>query len=108
MCANCGTSATTLWRKNRAHTQDLCNACGCYEMTNKVPRPRHLFLKDRAAAGAAAAKPARQAAAPAPQAAGASSDESSDGSITLMPRGGRCAPTRLPLPPCCCLISNTL
>ena len=96
MCANCGTSATTLWRKNRAHTQDLCNACGCYEMTNKVPRPRHLFLKDRAAAGTASVKPARQALPPPRATASASSDESSDASTAPVPRGGRCGPTGCP------------
>ncbi|KAK9845281.1 hypothetical protein WJX81_002192 [Elliptochloris bilobata] len=87
VCANCLTSATTLWRKNRAHTQDLCNACGCYEMTNKVPRPRHLFLKDRYGSSGAAPRPARQPAAAA--AACASSDDGSDASAAPAPRGGR-------------------
>nr|CDS31068.1 hypothetical protein HmN_000049100 [Hymenolepis microstoma] len=38
MCANCQTSATTLWRRN-AEGEPVCNACGLYFKLHKVNRP---------------------------------------------------------------------
>ncbi|VDL58165.1 unnamed protein product [Hymenolepis diminuta] len=35
MCANCQTSATTLWRRN-AEGEPVCNACGLYFKLHKV------------------------------------------------------------------------
>ncbi len=96
VCANCGTSDTTLWRKNREHTQDLCNACGCYLATNKVNRPAHLFLKDRNAAGGLKhPRPPAAAPAPAPAADYTSDESSDDASAELAPaaRAARCALT---------------
>lgn len=90
VCANCGTSATSLWRKNRSHTHDLCNACGCYEATNKVPRPAHLFLKDRSRSVAVPAK-APAPASPVAAEEGYSSEEGADvlrGALGARP--GRC------------------
>lgn len=101
VCANCGTSATSLWRKNRSHTHDLCNACGCYEATNKVPRPAHLFLKDRSRI---VAVPAKTPAPASPAAAeGYSSEEGADvlrGALGARP--GRCV--RPPARTCVCKI----
>ncbi|KAL5964160.1 GATA-binding factor 2 [Taenia solium] len=38
VCANCQTSATTLWRRN-AEGEPVCNACGLYFKLHKVNRP---------------------------------------------------------------------
>ena len=38
-CANCHTSSTPLWRKDRATGTVLCNACGIYLKTHGRPRP---------------------------------------------------------------------
>ncbi|VDO14725.1 unnamed protein product [Rodentolepis nana] len=38
MCANCQTSATTLWRRN-PDGEPVCNACGLYFKLHKVNRP---------------------------------------------------------------------
>ncbi|XP_060069179.1 transcription factor GATA-3-like isoform X1 [Ylistrum balloti] len=37
-CANCGTSTTTLWRRN-ANGDPVCNACGLYYKLHNVNRP---------------------------------------------------------------------
>ena len=39
-CANCGTTSTPLWRKDRTTGLSLCNACGIYLKTHGAPRPR--------------------------------------------------------------------
>ncbi|ESO95793.1 hypothetical protein LOTGIDRAFT_86228, partial [Lottia gigantea] len=37
-CSNCGTSTTTLWRRN--HNGDpVCNACGLYYKLHNINRP---------------------------------------------------------------------
>ena len=38
-CANCHTTSTPLWRKDRATNSVLCNACGIYLKTHGRPRP---------------------------------------------------------------------
>ncbi|KAI0987023.1 hypothetical protein GJ496_000049, partial [Pomphorhynchus laevis] len=38
VCANCGTSETTLWRRD-VNGQSVCNACGLYYKLHKVNRP---------------------------------------------------------------------
>ncbi|KAH9281896.1 Transcription factor GATA-6 [Echinococcus granulosus] len=38
VCANCQTSATTLWRRN-VEGEPVCNACGLYFKLHKVNRP---------------------------------------------------------------------
>uniref|UniRef100_A0A1I7V1X0 GATA-type domain-containing protein n=1 Tax=Caenorhabditis tropicalis TaxID=1561998 RepID=A0A1I7V1X0_9PELO len=47
VCANCSTSATTLWRKNGDGNLE-CNACNLYYRHNKIKRPMSL-RKDRLA-----------------------------------------------------------
>nr|AMY99562.1 GATA456-b [Owenia fusiformis] len=37
-CANCGTSTTTLWRRNN-EGEPVCNACGLYYKLHQVNRP---------------------------------------------------------------------
>lgn len=37
-CANCGTSTTTLWRRN-GEGEPVCNACGLYYKLHQVNRP---------------------------------------------------------------------
>merc|ERR1719245_1899998 len=37
-CANCKTTATTLWRRNQ-NGEPVCNACGLYYKLHNVPRP---------------------------------------------------------------------
>lgn len=37
-CANCGTSTTTLWRRNQ-NGDPVCNACGLYYKLHNVSRP---------------------------------------------------------------------
>ncbi|XP_070208346.1 uncharacterized protein, partial [Littorina saxatilis] len=37
-CANCGTTTTTLWRRN-AEGEPVCNACGLYFKLHQVARP---------------------------------------------------------------------
>ncbi|XP_064633753.1 transcription factor GATA-3-like isoform X2 [Lineus longissimus] len=37
-CANCGTSTTTLWRRNQ-NGDPVCNACGLYYKLHNVARP---------------------------------------------------------------------
>lgn len=39
MCANCKTTSTPLWRKDRETGDMLCNACGIYLKTHGRPRP---------------------------------------------------------------------
>ncbi|XP_041361796.1 transcription factor GATA-4-like [Gigantopelta aegis] len=38
LCANCGTSTTTLWRRN-GEGEPVCNACGLYYKLHQVNRP---------------------------------------------------------------------
>nr|QPG02361.1 pannier [Parhyale hawaiensis] len=38
MCSNCGTTTTTLWRRNN-DGEPVCNACGLYFKLHGVPRP---------------------------------------------------------------------
>ncbi|QQP55370.1 Uncharacterized protein FKW44_008525, partial [Caligus rogercresseyi] len=37
-CTNCGTSTTTLWRRNN-EGEPVCNACGLYYKLHNVNRP---------------------------------------------------------------------
>ena len=37
-CTNCGTTTTTLWRRN-AEGEPVCNACGLYHKLHGVNRP---------------------------------------------------------------------
>eukprot|EP00887_Chlorella_sp_A99_P002766 scaffold6.g2766.t1 len=39
VCANCGTTNTPLWRKDRETQLMMCNACGIYYKTHGVHRP---------------------------------------------------------------------
>lgn len=43
-CANCGTTVTSLWRRDQ-DGQTVCNACGLYYKLHKEPRP-HKLKKD--------------------------------------------------------------
>ncbi|KAL5356260.1 hypothetical protein BJX96DRAFT_104656 [Aspergillus floccosus] len=38
-CSNCGTRKTSMWRRSSVDNI-LCNACGIYERTRLIPRPR--------------------------------------------------------------------
>ena len=40
-CANCGTSTTTLWRRNKEGSP-VCNACGLYYKVHSRDRPIEL------------------------------------------------------------------
>ena len=40
-CTNCGTTTTTLWRRN-TNGEPVCNACGLYHKLHNVPRPTAL------------------------------------------------------------------
>ena len=71
-CTNCGTTTTTLWRRN-AEGEPVCNACGLYHKLHGVNRPlamrkdgiqtRKRKPKSNSAAAAAAAAVAAAAAA---------------------------------------------
>lgn len=71
-CTNCGTTTTTLWRRN-AEGEPVCNACGLYHKLHGVNRPlamrkdgiqtRKRKPKSNSAAAAAAAAVAAVAAA---------------------------------------------
>jgi len=39
MCSNCGTSKTSLWRRNQ-NGEPVCNACGLYFKLHGVVRPQ--------------------------------------------------------------------
>ncbi|GIM09499.1 hypothetical protein Vretimale_13331 [Volvox reticuliferus] len=39
LCANCGTTQTPLWRKDRVTGETVCNACGIYKQTHGFDRP---------------------------------------------------------------------
>ncbi|EFJ52910.1 hypothetical protein VOLCADRAFT_86378 [Volvox carteri f. nagariensis] len=39
LCANCGTTQTPLWRKDRVTGDTVCNACGIYKQTHGFDRP---------------------------------------------------------------------
>ncbi|GLC41051.1 hypothetical protein PLESTB_000948700 [Pleodorina starrii] len=39
LCANCGTTQTPLWRKDRETGETVCNACGIYKQTHGFDRP---------------------------------------------------------------------
>ncbi|EFJ53268.1 hypothetical protein VOLCADRAFT_120238 [Volvox carteri f. nagariensis] len=39
LCANCGTTQTPLWRKDRETGCTMCNACGIYKQTHGFDRP---------------------------------------------------------------------
>ena len=55
-CANCGTTSTPLWRKDRTNNDTiLCNACGIYKKNHGRERPISEAAKAAAAAAAAAA-----------------------------------------------------
>jgi len=41
VCANCGVTRTTVWRRLE-NKEILCNACGCYYKLHKVLLPQHL------------------------------------------------------------------
>lgn len=43
VCANCSTTSTPLWRKDKATGHNLCNACGIYLKTHGKPRPLNGF-----------------------------------------------------------------
>ena len=38
-CSNCGTTSTSLWRRNPATCAPVCNACGLYHKLHGKPRP---------------------------------------------------------------------
>jgi hypothetical protein len=40
MCANCETTSTSYWRRDRKTGDQLCNACGIYSSKYHRPRPR--------------------------------------------------------------------
>jgi len=40
-CTNCGTTTTTLWRRN-TNGEPVCNACGLYHKLHNIPRPTAL------------------------------------------------------------------
>ncbi len=42
MCANCATTKTPLWRKEKATGLNFCNACGIYAKTHGRARPVRL------------------------------------------------------------------
>ena len=46
MCANCGTTTSPFWRKDRRGSGALCNACGLYYAKNESHRPRLLWRRD--------------------------------------------------------------
>ncbi|KAI8803330.1 hypothetical protein BJ742DRAFT_777315 [Cladochytrium replicatum] len=41
-CSNCGTTRTSLWRRDAAKGTPLCNACGLFWKLHGVPRPRSM------------------------------------------------------------------
>ena len=43
-CSNCGTTSTSLWRRNKAGAP-VCNACGLYHKLHGKPRP-HSWRRD--------------------------------------------------------------
>ncbi|KAI8806185.1 hypothetical protein BJ742DRAFT_680296 [Cladochytrium replicatum] len=41
-CSNCGTTRTSLWRRDAAKGTPLCNACGLFWKLHGVARPRSM------------------------------------------------------------------
>ncbi|GAB4820800.1 hypothetical protein N2152v2_007846 [Parachlorella kessleri] len=70
-CANCKTTSTPLWRKDRQLDMLLCNACGCWYKQHGRHRPVHLTLEPQRAVSrqgnSAALEPALVAASAAEQ-----------------------------------------
>lgn len=58
VCANCATTTTPLWRKDRASNTVLCNACGIYLKTHGRARPIDGAAKAPLATPPAPAEPA--------------------------------------------------
>jgi hypothetical protein len=48
VCANCGTTKTPLWRKDKETGESNCNACGIYKQTHGYPRPVNMRPADSA------------------------------------------------------------
>ena len=41
-CSNCGTSTTTLWRRN-TNGEPVCNACGLYHKLHNVSQAKYIY-----------------------------------------------------------------
>ena len=46
VCANCGTTKTARWRIS-SNGENVCNACGIYERSRGVPRPREMLWRNQ-------------------------------------------------------------